>query len=96
MTGTAAMVGKPLAMALAMLAMSAIARADDAPAQRKPAPRPAPIKPAPQLDFGLQWRAQDGAARNDLTNNTANSIRSTLPGAQPAGSGVNAGVQLKW
>jgi len=92
----ASMIGKPFAMALALLSLSAAAMADDAPAQRKPVQRPAPVQPAPQIDYGLQWRAQDGAAKNDLTNNTANSIRSTLPGAQPAGSGVSAGVQLKW
>jgi hypothetical protein len=82
-------------MTMALLGLCAPVHAEDAvPPSSTSVQRP--VQPAPQMDFGLQWRAQDGAAKNDLTTNTANSIRSTQPGAQPPGSGVSAGFQFKW
>ena len=64
------------------------------PASTKPAPV-TPVKPAPQVDFGVQWRAQNAPNRNDLTGNTADSVR-MAPGAPSGGSGVSGGVQFKW
>ena len=66
------------------------------PAKKQPAAKAAPAKPVPQVDFGVQWRAQNDPNRSDLTGNTADSIRSTVPGATRAGSGVSGGVQFRW
>jgi len=68
------------------------------PAPDKPlAPaKPAPFKPAPQVDFGLQWRAQNGLNRNEVTGNTADAVRNSVPGAVTGGSGVSGGIQLRW
>ena len=85
-----------LTFAVSLVAFCAPALAQETAPARDLPKRPVPVKPAPQVDFGVQWRAQDGAYKNDLTGNTANTLRNSTAAPGAAGSGINAGFQFKW
>jgi hypothetical protein len=89
------MIARTILISALLLPLPSVAQ-EPPVSQQTPAKTIAPVKPAAQMDWGLQWRAQDGAAKNDLTSNSAASIKNSVPGAPPAGTGVSAGFQLKW